>query len=52
VKGVTSLKQLCYKEMLVYLIFFGTVFAELDGEDKTKQLAIFPHEITNKLASL
>jgi hypothetical protein len=52
VKGVTSLKQLRYEEMLVYLIFFGTVFAELECEDKTKQLASFPHEITNKLASL
>jgi hypothetical protein len=52
VKGVTSLKQLCYKEMRVYLIFFGTVFAELECEDKTKQLASFPHDITNKLASL
>ena len=38
--------------MLVYLILFGNVFAELECEDKTKQLTSFPHEITNKLASL
>ena len=30
----------------------GAVFAELEWEDKTKQLASFPHEITSKLASL